>query len=502
LNVEGINTYKIFFYSSSTFNIKNVDKKKINCGVILFFKDKFGFNLQLADKIFSKGFFKGDFCELFLQYSLTTSVRIEDGIVKSASKSVTAGTGIRILDKDTTGYAYTESFKFDKILKACDFAQAVASSSASYNSVNPIAVEKGNFYNEEIPINSVDLQRRVEIVKEAMKGAENYSNLIKKVTVNLVDSEDRIFIINSNGQYGEDFQPSITFSVTSMAEKDGNVQFGRSGCGGRSGFEFFDKFNPTQTGIKASKQSVTMLDAVNAPAGSMPVILGAGESGVLIHESVGHPLEADFIKKGTSAYTGRVGEKVAAENCTIVDDGTIAGNRGSMNFDDELSPSKRTVLIENGVLKGFMHDRITANALNSEITGNGRRESFKYNPIPRMRTTYLEGGKYCEDEILSSVKKGIYCVSFAGGQVDIASGDFVFVPSEAWLIENGKLVCPVKNLTLIGNGPDVLTKVDMVGNDFTISDSSWVCGKGQSVPVGIGMPTLKISEMTVGGSHI
>lgn len=468
----------------------------------MFFKDRFGFNLQQADKIFRNGFLNGHFCELFLQYSVITSVKIEDGIVKSASKSVSAGTGVRVIDGDTTGYAYTESFKFDKILKALKFAGAVAKSSSSFNPVVPFAIEKGNYYKQEIPIDSVHLNKRVNIVKEALKGATDYSNLIKKVTVNLNDTEDHIFIINSNGEYGEDLQPSITLSVTAVAEKDGMVQFGRSGCGGKGGYEFFETFKPVEYGIRASKQAVTMLDAINAPAGSMPVILGAGESGVLIHESVGHPLEADFIKKGTSAYTGRVGEKVASTQCTVVDDGTIEGNRGSLNFDDELSPSKRTVLIENGILKGFMQDRITSKALGSEMTGNGRRESFKYNPMPRMRTTYLTGGKFDKDEILSSVDKGIYCISFAGGQVDIASGDFVFVPSEAWLVEKGKLVSPVKNLTLIGNGPDVLTKVDMVGNDFKISNSSWVCGKGQSVPVGIGMPTLKISEMTVGGSDL
>jgi TldD protein len=456
----------------------------------------------LAEKVFGKGFTKGEFCELFLQYSVVTSVRVEDGIVKSASKSVIAGTGVRVVDGDTTGYAYTESFKFDKILKACKFAQAVAKSGGSYKPVHPFSVDSGNYYSEEIPISTVDLNSRVKIVKNALDGAKKYSDYIKKVTVNLVDSTDNIFIINSNGEYGEDFQPSITLSVTAVAEKEGNVQFGKSGCGKRQGYEFFNEFNPYEYGKLASKQAVTMLDAKSAPAGVMPVVLGAGESGVLIHESVGHPLEADFIKKGTSAYSGRVGEKVASSLCTVVDDGTVPYNRGSINFDDELSLSKRTVLIENGVLKGFMHDRITARALKSEITGNGRRESFKYNPIPRMRTTYLEGGKYDKNEIVKSVKKGIYCVSFAGGQVDIASGDFVFVPSEAWLIEDGKITCPVKNLTLIGNGPDVLTKVEMIGNDFKISDSSWVCGKGQSVPVGIGMPTLKISAMTVGGSNL
>jgi TldD protein len=295
----------------------------------------------------------------------------------------------------------------------------------------------------------------------------------------------------------------LRFVVNAVAERNGNRQIGLWSGGGRIGNEYFElKKSPAELGTDAARQAVLLLDAVDAPAGPMELILAPAESGVILHESIGHPLEADFIRKGTSAYTGRVGDKVASELVTVIDDGTVKNDRGSINFDDEGTIPTATVLIEKGILKGFMHDRISAALFDVPLTGNGRRESYRNPPAPRMTNTYLANGTHDPEEIFRSTKRGIYCKTFRGGQVDISNGDFVFVPVEAYLVEKGRVIEPVKNLTIIGNGPDTLSKVTMVGNDFAFSDGRWTCGKGQHVPVGLGLPTVKISEITVGGSEM
>jgi len=459
------------------------------------------FSEEDARRVFSR-IRKGTFSDIFLQYKVTTSVRIEDGIVKSATRSVSAGVGVRVVDGESTGYSFCETFEPDDVARAAGFAQAIATSGK--NGTQPLRgrlIPAGALYSPEIPLIETDISFRADLIRRVLKGAESFNPLIDRVTVNMTDTDDKILIFNSEGEWGKDSRPMVTLSASARASRNRNVQFGRSGVGMRMGFELFESVeSPESIGLRAAKQAVTMLDARPAPAGMMPVVLAPGESGVLIHESVGHPLEADFIWKKASAYTGRVGEKVASSLCTIVDDGTIPFNRGALGFDDELTPTERSVLIENGVLKEFMHDRITSDVLKMARTGNGRRQSFQYVPIPRMRATFMEKGQTAPEEIVAGVKKGIYCVAFAGGQVNIASGDFVFVPSESYLIENGKITTPLKNLTLIGNGPDALNKVDMVGDDFKLSTGTWVCGKGQTVPVGIGLPTVRISELTVGGA--
>ena len=459
------------------------------------------FSAEDAHRVFS-GIRKGTFSDIFLQYQVTTSVRIEDGIVKSATRSVSAGTGIRIVDGESSGYSFCESFELDDVISAAGFAQAIATNKKSgTQGIEERRIPAGTLYPQKIGLLEANVAVRSELVRRVLKAAESYDPLIDRVTINMTDTDDRILIFNSEGEWGEDIRPMVTVSVSARASRNGNVQFGRSGVGMRMGFEVFEQVeSPEMIGSQAAKQAITMLDARPAPAGMMPVVLAPGESGVLIHESVGHPLEADFIWKKASAYTGRVGEQVASPLCTIVDDGTISSNRGALGFDDELTPTERSVLIEKGVLKGFMHDRITSDVLKMARTGNGRRQSFQYAPIPRMRTTFMDNGQTPPEEIIENVKKGVYCVAFAGGQVNIASGDFVFVPSEAYLIENGKITTPIKNLTLIGNGPDALNRVDMVGNDFKLSTGTWICGKGQTVPVGIGLPTVRISELTVGGA--
>ncbi len=466
--------------------------------------DFLGFNLNDANKVFSEILKKGQFAELYLEVSESISVTFEDNIIKSAGRVQLGGVGVRVIEGETTGYSYCESFDLNSIISAGKFASAAASNRNNKISIPAEFREvKGhNLYSANYILDGFELSKRVEILKKITDFAYKYSRFIKKADARITDSITKVLIINSSGEYGFDFRPVVNVSVSVIAEKDGKREFGRDGFAARGGFELINDNLLKKLANEASRKGILNLDAKPAPAGLMPVILKAGESGVLIHESVGHPLEADFIRKKSSAYTGRVGEKVASSLCTIIDDGTIPNNTGSLNFDDELTKTQKTVLIENGVLQGFMTDRLNADLLSIPYSGNGRRESFKYNPIPRMRVTYLEKGKENPEDIIKSVKKGVLCCSFAGGQVDISSGDFVFVPNESYFVEDGKIKYPVKNLTLIGNGPDVLTKVDMVGFDLTFSTGNWICGKGQSVPVGIGMPTIRIKEITVGGMQV
>ncbi len=462
----------------------------------------FNFDLKDAQKVFNSFLKKGQRGELYFEFTEGISINFEDDIVKSASKVQEGGVGVRVIDRITTGYSYCETFDIKSIIKA----GKVASQIASEGKGNPISLNFMEVKSERVLykssqiLDSFSLKERVNYLKTLVSLSYQYSPLIKKAKARITDSVSRVFIVNSEGEYGSDIRPYISLSLSVIAEKDGKREFGRDGFAKKGGYELLNNEILKKISTEASRKAILNLDSRPAPAGLMPVVLKAGESGVLIHESVGHPLEADFIRKKSSAYTGRVGEEVASPLCTIIDDGTIPDNTGSLHFDDELTLTQKTVLIEKGVLKGFMTDKLNAEILSIPLTGNGRRESFRVNPIPRMRTTYLDRGEDCPEDIIKSVKKGILCCSFAGGQVDISSGDFVFVPSESYLIEDGKITYPVKNLTLIGNGPDVLTRVDMVGYDLRFSDGNWICGKGQSVPVGIGMPTVRIKEITVGGA--
>ncbi len=465
--------------------------------------DFFGFSPEDANKVFKEFLKKGQFGELYFEISEGISVIFEDDIVKSAVRIQEGGVGVRVVEGETTGYSYCEGFDIDSIIKAGRFASSIASRKASpFVSVEYKKVNKHSLYSTDLILDNFELNKRANILKEISSFAYKYSPLIKKANARCTDSITKVFIINSTGEYGFDTRPFVSLSVSAIAEKGEKREFGRNGFARRGGFELISEEILKRISEEASRKAILNLDAKPAPAGLMPVVLKAGESGVLIHESVGHPLEADFIRKGTSAYSKRLGEKVASSLCTIVDDGTIPENTGSLNFDDELVLTQKTVLIEKGILKGFMTDRLNADLLSMPYSGNGRRESFKHSPIPRMRVTYLDKGKDHPEEIVKSVKKGIMCCSFAGGQVNISNGDFVFVPDESYLIENGEVKHPVKNLTLIGNGPDVLTKVDMVGYDLRFSTGNWICGKGQSVPVGIGMPTVRVKEITVGGVEV
>jgi TldD protein len=380
---------------------------------------------------------------------------------------------------------------------------AIADSSAIAEPAAIVGVSFTNNYPVEEATTGTPLLTKIKWIEEAEKAAKEYDPSVIKVTVTLADRIEIIQIATSDGRLLRDIRPMLSFSVTVVAEKKGIRQIGISSGGGRIGNEYFRRrISPADHGSEAARQAVLLLDAVDAPAGPMELILAPAESGILLHESVGHPLEADFIRKGTSVYTDRVGDKVASELVTVIDDGTVENDRGSLNFDDEGTVPSATVLIEKGILKGFMHDLISARLFGVPPTGNGRRDSYKSPPLPRMTVTYLANGSSDPEEILRSTKKGIYCKSFRGGQVDISNGDFVFVPIEAYLVENGRISAPVKNLSLIGNGPDVLSKVTMVGNDFRFSNGRWTCGKGQTVPVGVGLPTIKVSEITIGGSEL
>lgn len=443
------------------------------------------------------------YSDLFFEHSVENMITMEEGIVKESVKSVSLGLGIRAVKGESTGYAFTEDLSYEKMRTSALTAAAIADSPAE---VPPIGLEGVGFENHYPigdPSTGTPLELKVAWIREAERAAREYDPSIVKVTVTFADSQSTIQIATSEGRLLRDVRPMLRFVVSVVSERNGNRQIGLSSGGGRIGTEYFSKSkSPGDLGREAARQAVLLLDAVDAPAGPMELILAPAESGVLLHESVGHPLEADFIRKGTSAYTGRVGHRVASELVTVMDDGTVPNDRGSINFDDEGAMPSATTLIEKGVLKGFMHDHISAELFGVPPTGNGRRDSYRNPPIPRMTITYLANGKHDPEEILRSTKKGIYCKTFRGGQVDISNGDFVFVPIEAYLVENGGIVAPVKNLTIIGNGPDVLSKVTMVGNDFAFSDGRWTCGKGQRVPVGVGLPTIKISEITVGGSDM
>lgn len=444
-----------------------------------------------------------DFCDIFFEHTIDDQLTMEEGIVREGATSISLGAGIRAVKGEGAGYAYTEDLSPEQLLQAARTAAAIADAGAPRPPAALGPVGFVNRYPIVSPMTDEPLARKTAWIAEAELAARAYDPSVVKVTVTLADRLSTVQIATSDGRLLRDTRPMMRISVSVVAERNGIRQIGVSSGGGRLGSEYFaERVSASEHGAEAARQAVLLLEAIDAPAGPMELILAPAESGVLLHESVGHPLEADFIRKRTSAYTGRVGDRVASELVTVIDDGTVPNDRGSINFDDEGTLPEATVLIERGILKGFMHDRISAAHFGVAPTGNGRRESYKTPPMPRMTVTYLAGGESDPEEILRSTRRGIFCKSFRGGQVDISNGDFVFVPIEAYLVEDGRVTAPVKNLTLIGNGPDVLTRVTMAGSDFAFSDGRWTCGKGQHAPVGVGLPTVKISEITVGGSAL
>ncbi|MGE5343297.1 MAG: TldD/PmbA family protein [Candidatus Omnitrophota bacterium] len=440
---------------------------------------------------------KADFAEIYIQNTVSAGYKLSERLISSISSSYVTGAGIRVIKGSNTGFSYTEDLSEKSILRCIRDASEIAGTSQGFGVTGYTG--KHNLY-QVTPSIHADTSEKINILRRAENKAFSLSPHVEKVIVSLSENLKHVLILNSLGVEAYDTRPMLDFGLSVVIEKDGVREGASSGGGGRTGLSYFDRVSPEHLAEQAVQQAMHLLNAKPAPAGEMEVVLGAGESGVLLHESIGHPLEADFNYRGSSAFCGRIGEKVAADQCTIVDRGNIEFQRGSINIDDEGNDSGETVLIENGFLRTYMFDLITANHFHTK-SHNGRRESFRDIPLPRMTNTMMLGGNYSVDEIIGSVKKGVYAKTFSGGQVDITSGDFVFSITEGYLIDNGKISDPIKGATLIGNGPEILKRITMVANDLTISDGKWTCGKeGQSVPVGVGIPTVKLSHITVGGT--
>jgi TldD protein len=444
-----------------------------------------------------------DAADLYFQVRQREAWQLEDGIVKEGSRDIERGVGVRAISGEKTGLAYSDEIEFQALLEASRSARAIAtggkpgriqawqkqSTPALYAAINPLA--------------GIDDRTKVQLLADVDAAARRADPRVKQVFVSLTASHDVVLIVASDGTWATDVRPLVRLSVSVIVEHKGRREQGSAGGGGRYAYE-----NLLQHGVaqdyarEAVRQALVNLDADEAPAGTMPVVLASGWPGILLHEAVGHGLEGDFNRKQTSAFSGRVGQQVASTQCTVVDDGTLPQRRGSLNIDDEGTPTEKTVLIENGILRGYMQDKLNARLMGVRSTGNGRRESYAHLPMPRMTNTYMLPGKYSAEEIIATVDKGLYAVNFAGGQVDITNGKFVFSASEAYLIENGKVTRPVKGATLIGSGPEAMTRISMVGNDLKLDSGIGVCGKdGQSVPVGVGQPTLKVDALTVGGTQ-
>lgn len=445
-----------------------------------------------------------DYADLYFQNARKESWVLEDGIVKVGNYNIDYGVGVRAISGEKTGFAYSD----DIILPALEEAAMAAKTIAHTGGQNRIQAwhkvpVRETLYGIDNPLKSMIDADKIALLRRLDAEARKMDPRVQQVIVNLVGRHDIILIVASDGTFAADVRPLVRLDVSVIVEEKGRREQAGAGGGGRFDYTQFLNANLGSDYVReAVRQALVNLEADPAPAGMMPVVLGPGWPGVLLHEAIGHGLEGDFNRKGSSAFSGRIGERVASPLCTVVDDGTIMGRRGSLNVDDEGTPTQCTTLIENGILKGYLQDKLNARLMGTQSTGNGRRESYAHLTIPRMTNTYMHAGNHAPEEIIQSVKKGLYAVNFGGGQVDITSGKFVFNASEAYLIENGKLTKPVKGATLIGSGPEILKQVSMVGNDLKLDNGVGTCGKdGQSVPVGVGQPTLKIDSLTVGGTE-
>ena len=443
------------------------------------------------------------YADLFFEYRSSFGMVLEEGIVKSASKSVSMGMGVRAQVGDKTGFAYVEDLSFAAMERAARVASEIAEHGGGVAPESLATVTQAARYELAELSNDVSASVKKDLLERAAKHAQSRDARVLKVEASYVEEIRETLLFTSEGKRSQDIQPLLRFGVRVVAEENGKRQEGSSGGGGRAGLAYFDSHSPESHAEEAVRQALVMLDAREAPAGEMEVVLAPGDSGILLHEAVGHGLEADFNRKRTSNYTDAIGTRVASELCTVVDDATLGHSRGSLNVDDEGNVPSSSTLIENGVLVGYMHDRHSAAHFKVAPSGNGRRESYASVPLPRMTNTLLREGKSDPAEVIASVKRGVYASKFGGGQVDISNGDFVFSLTEGYLIEDGKITAPLKGVNLIGNGPDVLREVVMLGNDPRISDGIWTCGKaGQSVPVGVGCPTVKIAKIVVGGTTV
>ena len=440
--------------------------------------------------------------DLYFQLAREEHWALEDGIVKEGSHGIEQGVGVRAMAGERTGFAYSDEVVPAALLEAARAARAIAREGGKGQVQAWRASEAHQLYLPDDPITSLADKDKVALLQELDRSARALDPRVRQVVATLAAVHEIVLIAASDGTLAADVRPLVRMNVSVIVEQNGRREQGYAGTGGRHSLkEFVAEGRPLRLAREAVRQATVNLDAVPAPAGTMTVVLGPGWPGVLLHEAIGHGLEGDFNRRGTSAFSGRIGERVASELCTVVDDGTLPGRRGSLNVDDEGTPTSCTTLIENGVLKGYLQDKLNARLMGMKATGNGRRESFAHATLPRMTNTYMLPGQYAPEEIIASVDKGLYCRNFGGGQVDITSGKFVFSASEAYLIENGRITRPVKGATLIGNGPEVMTRVSMIGNDLKLDDGVGTCGKeGQEVPVGVGQPTLRVDALTVGGT--
>jgi TldD protein len=443
-----------------------------------------------------------DSADLYFQSIRSEVWRLEDGIVKEGHHDIRRGVGARAISGEKTGFAYSDEIMLPALMQVAKAARSIAKQgqSAIAHVLRPVQTQL--LYPALDPLETLSAAEKIALLHAVDQEARKQDSRVVQVSANLAGVYEVIFVLDSEGHIAADVRPLVRMNVSVVIEDQGRREQGSDGCGGRGGYQMFLENNRgLQLAQEAVRQALVNLHAKPAPAGTMPVVLGPGWPGVLLHEAVGHGLEGDFNRKGTSAFSGRLGERVASSICTVVDDSTLPGRRGSLNVDDEGTPAQCTVLIENGILKGYLQDKLNARLMGMSPTGNGRRESYAHLPLPRMTNTYMLPGSHTPEEIIASVDRGLYAVNFSGGQVDITSGKFVFSASEAYLIEKGKITHAVKGATLAGHGPDVLTRVSMLGNDLKLDEGIGTCGKeGQSVPVGVGQPTVKVDSLTVGGT--
>jgi TldD protein len=468
-----------------------------------YFFEKFGITERLLDRCLGEALSAGgDYADLYFESVTATSLGVDEQIVKSASQGTSAGCGIRVLSGERTGYAYTDNLSPERLLHAARTAALIASGPAKQTVQGFTEAPTADLYPVPLGGYDLDLAARLELILRADRAARAFDNRIVQVRAGYSEELRRILIAASDGAFASDTQPLSRLNVFVIAKQGDLTTKGSTGCGGRAGLDqFVGSKSPENLAREAARGAILQLGAVPAPAGEMQVVLGPGWPGILLHEAVGHGLEADFNRKKTSAFAGLIGQSVASPKVTVVDNGTMAGRRGSLNVDDEGTATQETTLIEGGILKGYLSDKLSSRLMGTANTGSGRRESYQSIPMPRMTNTYMLAGDDAPEDILRSVKRGLYAVNFGGGQVDITNGKFVFSASEAYLIEDGKITAPVRDATLIGNGPEALKYVSMVGHDLKLDEGIGTCGKdGQSVPVGVGMPTIKLDKMTVGGT--
>jgi TldD protein len=466
--------------------------------------ERSGLELAALDRALSVALARElDYVDLYLQLTRYETWTVEDGIVKEGAYSIDQGVGVRAISGERTGFAYSDQLDESALTDAVVAARGIARTQGEGKVKVARPEKRAPLYSSLDPLGSMSDGDKVELLADLDRRVRAMDSRIIQVIGSLAGVYEVVLVRASDGTLAADVRPLVRLNVSVIMEKDGRREQGYAGGGGRGDYGVLTAAGkPLAIAAEAVRTAAVNMEAVPSPAGTMPVVLGAGWPGILLHEAIGHGLEGDFNRKGTSAFTGRVGERVATEQCTVVDDGTLANRRGSLTVDDEGTPTRCNTLIENGVLKGYMLDKLNARLMGTQSTGNGRRESFAHATLPRMTNTYMLPGKYDPEEIIASVDKGIYAPNFGGGQVDITSGKFVFSASEAYLIENGKKTTPIKGAMLIGNGPEVLTRVSMVGNDLTLDAGVGTCGKdGQSVPVGVGQPTLRIDSLTVGGTQ-